>query len=425
MTTSNVAMIAKKSKSKTNTTPNHTNVPEKVKCRLCDYEDHILLEHLLEVHKVTEPASEYVDKYHAPLWSTYGLEKIKEQHSQDHEMQMLERPRQKVSLKDLFPNLPFEEDDTFKVFATRGEKTPILNEQYVFPAQPLVALLTKLEKKVRNRIWVAGPTGTGKTQFVLNAAAKLKAEVFRLNCDAHLKKSDVIGQWTLRTNAQGQNETFFQLGVLPQAMMQGVWLLADEFDTLRPDLANLFKPVLEDNPRLLIPEFGGKVIVAHPDFRFIATANTFGRGDDTGLYNSTMTQSRADMRRFNAFIKMDYLPEETEVQILKNMFSSKNASVDDREARAFVKVAGDIRAAFSAGRIDLPFSIDELINWVDTYCSSADLREAAKICFLNACAADVVVTIEAIINKYWGSSENEGPTAAALKTTDPNAGVTT
>jgi cobaltochelatase CobS len=194
-------------------------------------------------------------------------------------------------------------------------------------------------------------------------------------------------------------------------MMEGAWLIVDEIDTLRPDLMNLFKPALEDEARLLIPEYGGKIIIAHPDFRIIATANTFGRGDDTGLYVSTMTQSKADLRRFNCFIKMDYLPEKTEIEIVVKTFKGE---VTEKEALSFVKVANDIRAAYTAGKVDVPFSIDELLNWVDTWISVNDLHVAANLCFLNACAPDVVVAINAIIDQHW--DEGEEPA-------DPNAQV--
>lgn len=381
------------------------HLPEKVQCQMngCHHEAHILIEHLKVKHGIENPAAEYAVKYDAPLWSSYGLQKIKEQHQDDPDVAMVPRPRESMAIKELFPDLAKDKELSdkakFKVFSTATERTPPVDPNFVFLKEPLLAFLTFMERKDRNRIWIAGQTGTGKTQFVRNVCGKIKADMWRLPCDAHQKRADIIGTWTLRGN-----DMVFQYGILPQAMMSGSVLVLDEFDTFTPLLANIFKSVCEDYPTLVIPEYGGKPVKAHPDFRVVVTANTFGRGDDSGLYVSTMTQSRADMRRFNCFIEMPYLPEEKEVELI--LKHTEKYDVTEKEARGFVSVAKDIRAATKAGRIDVPFSVDELLNWVLTWLAVANVKEAASLCFLNACPEDVRVAVMAMIDTYFTDEDD-------------------
>ena len=50
------------------------------------------------------------------------------------------------------------------------------------------------------------------------------------------------------------------------------------------------------------------------------TANTWSRGDSSGLFTNTHTQSDADMRRFSGCIKLDYLSAEHEERMLAGYF---------------------------------------------------------------------------------------------------------
>ena len=75
----------------------------------------------------------------------------------------------------------------------------------------------------------------------------------------------------------------YEYGPLALAMRYGGICLVNELDMASPEVAAGLHGILDGSP-LCIPENGGELIIPHPMFRFVATANTNGAGDDTGLY---------------------------------------------------------------------------------------------------------------------------------------------
>src|SRR3546814_12309944 len=59
-----------------------------------------------------------------------------------------------------------------------------------------------------------------------------------------------------------------------------------------------------------------RVIRPNPWFRLFATANTIGLGDTTGLYHGTQQINQGQVDRWNIVTTLNYLPPETEVQIV-------------------------------------------------------------------------------------------------------------
>ena len=173
---------------------------DKVKCAVCGHEEHILIQHILRKHKL-EPVA-YMDKYpSAPLWSSYGYAKI-QKHNKAKAAAYTPRPRESVPMKQLFPDFGkfggMELTGTYDIFATPGPYTPTLDPNYVFPEEQTLDLLTILEKKQRNRPYIAGYSGTGKTQLVFNVAAICNAEVMEWNADSYQERSSLIGGWVVR-----------------------------------------------------------------------------------------------------------------------------------------------------------------------------------------------------------------------------------
>ena len=85
-------------------------------------------------------------------------------------------------------------------------------------------------------------------------------------------------------------------------------------DLLDPATAVGLNGIL-DGASLCLPMNGGEVIPPHPMFRFVATANTNGGSDDSGLYQSTLRQNLAFMDRFR-LCEIGYPEPEAELRIL-------------------------------------------------------------------------------------------------------------
>ncbi len=369
----------------------------KIKCLECAKQFHVLIPHLTKDHEMKP--SDYLKKHgdDTPLFSALGLQKFQEL-APESPLAMAPRPRKKVRFSALFPNFGVKDgvtyDDPYEIFATAGSRTPKLDERYVFPEETTMDICAIIEKAERNRVYISGWSGTGKTQLVVNLAAKVNAELLILNGDAFIQRSDLIGRFTVKGG-----EVIFVPGILIEAMQRGCWLLINEFDTLRPDVVNLLKPILEDPAYLPVLELGDKIVRAHPDFRVIATANTFARGDASGLFTNTHVQSDADVRRWSVRLKLDYLPVDEE----KNVLSQYFPVLSDKQITDFVTVGNKIRESFKKGDIDKTFSTAELVNWAENWTIlGSSVHRAARISFLNGLEPDVQHAISEMIGAVFG-----------------------
>lgn len=377
---------------------------DKVECKVCGFKSHILVQHINSQHTDLgeDPVIAYLDKYpDASLWSGYGLAMIRK-HSKA--AVTAPRPKKQVKIDTLFPDFARrkghkEMTGTLEIFEHPGPLTPEPREHYVFPIDQTLDILVILEKSARNRVYVKGWSGTGKTELIFALASKINAEVMEWNADAFQQRSSLIGQWTVK-----DGETVWDYGILPQAMKRGCILIINEIDTIDPLTLNLLKPVLEDPARLTILENGGETITAHPDFRIIATANTWARGDVTGMFVNTMVQSVADQRRWSAFVLLDYMNPADEEAMLHRYFTDLEAS----EPKAFVDVANKIRDAFKAGKIGKTISPAEVINWVENFLACGrGPHHAARLSFLNACEPSDAAAVEEMIVAVFGAERGE------------------
>lgn len=103
-------------------------------------------------------------------------------------------------------------------------------------------------------------------------------------------------------------------------------------------------------------------------FRFVATANTNGASDISGLYQGTLRQNLTFMDRF-WLCEVGYPEEATELALLSKVASDLPAEIRSR----MVNFASEVRAQFIgngddlsfADRIEVTFSTRTLLRWAD------------------------------------------------------------
>ena len=157
----------------------------------------------------------------------------------------------------------------------------------------------------------------------------------------------------------------FEDGPLTAAMRNGGIFLLNEIDLLDPSTAAGLNSIL-DGVGLTIPETGEHVS-PHFMFRFIATANSAGAGDETGLYQGVLRQNLAFMDRFT-LVEADYLPVKAELALIERLVPE--IPVDVREK--MVKFANMVRELFMGKDVkgvsdtvttDITLSTRTLLRW--------------------------------------------------------------
>jgi len=206
--------------------------------------------------------------------------------------------------------------------------------------------------------FVTGLSGNGKTEMIEQACAKTGRELFRVNITSETDEDDLLGGFRL---VNGQTVWFN--GPVVEAMNRGAILLLDEVD-LGSNKLMILQPVLEGKPVLL--KKINKVVRPEAGFNVLATANTKGRGDDTGKFNFTGILNEAFLERFQITLEQPYPHKGIEEKIL-----TKIAVVAGVEDAAFitnlVEWGSLIRKAFFDCSVEDLISTRRLIGIVRSY----------------------------------------------------------
>lgn len=230
------------------------------------------------------------------------------------------------------------------------EMVPQIDPNYVYNADVLKNVLMAVTLNIPLYVW--GHAGTGKTTVLEQACARTGRELIRVQHTVNTEESHIVGQWVAKDGS-----TEFSLGPLAEAMKYGWVYLADEYDFALPSVLSVYQPVLEGKA-LVIKEAdaANRVIKPHPNFRFIATGNTNGSGDETGLYQGTNIQNAANYDRFHMVIEVKYMDADKEVTVLE-----KQAGIKTADAKRMVEFATKVRENYATNKCSSPISPRTLI----------------------------------------------------------------
>lgn len=242
-------------------------------------------------------------------------------------------------------------------YAAATPYTPAIDTDYAFQESARDIICWFLYGN--DALYLTGPTGCGKTSGIKQIAARLNFPVFEVTGHGRLELADLLGHLSVDKGSMK-----FEYGPLALAMRYGGLFLFNELDLASPDIAAGLNTILDGSP-LCLAENGGELIEPHPMFRFAATGNTNGSGDDTGLYSGTLRQNLAFLDRFTV-CEVGYPSEETEISLLTRKFPDLPFSV----CSIMVSYANEIRKLFVGGdgvtqQIEVTFSTRSLIRWAD------------------------------------------------------------
>ena len=228
-----------------------------------------------------------------------------------------------------------------------------------------------VESKKFYPVFVSGLSGNGKTFMVEQACAQLKVECLRVNISPETDEDDLIGGFRL---IDGETKWFD--GPVVQAMKSGAVLILDEIDRGSNKLMCL-QGVLEGKG--LFVKKTGEFVEPVAGFNIIATANTKGKGDETGRYMAATILDDAFLERFPITVEQEYPDVKIETKILTKLFASLNIT-DKAFAENLVKWADIIRKTFEEGAIDELISTRRLSHIAEAYTIFNDKMEAIKYC---------------------------------------------
>jgi hypothetical protein len=234
---------------------------------------------------------------------------------------------------------------------------------------------TDIEKIISSKIffpvYVTGLSGNGKTMSIVQACAKLKRQILRINVTEETDELDLLGGTELVNG-----NTVYREGAVILAMRTGSVLLIDEGDLNNTKILCLM-PILEG--KAYLNKKTGEVVHPAEGFNIFITGNTKGKGSDDGRFVGTKVMNEAFLERFSITMEQEYPSAAIEKKIvMKNM--EQLGCADDGFATHLCTWAEIIRKAFDDGSINELISTRRLVHIVKTFSIFNDRKKAIELC---------------------------------------------
>ncbi|MGH2461880.1 MAG: AAA family ATPase [Chloroflexota bacterium] len=187
-------------------------------------------------------------------------------------------------------------------------------------------------------VFVAGPTGAGKSSLARTLAYLRRRPVVEVGFTGETAKTDLSAVRRLIAGV-----TRWQTQAFLEALAQGDVVIANEYNLAYPDVHSLLNGLFDKGARLALPD--GRVYRLHPEARVIATGFLDGPGVkplNEGVEN-----------RFGAIVGLSYPPIADEVAVIRFVAPAAHQATVERCVRLVDYcrrlVAGTVDPAALAG----------------------------------------------------------------------------
>lgn len=297
-------------------------------------------------------------------------------------------------MSELFPEHKMDVDFEVPYWEWEGVHpyVPQVDNHYIFRPELLARTLYAIV--TNKRMYLQGHTGTGKTTLIEQIAAHLNYPVIRVNMDSEITRMDLIGRDVLTTDEDGNTVSQFIDGILPRAMSNPCFLIVDEIDFVRPDVAYVMQAALEGNG-LRITEDGDRLVKPNPNMRMFATGNTVGQGDEFGMYQGARPQSLALLDRFQVWAKVDYLTDKERNDLVKRHYPM----LKDEDRNVICKYVTEHLTAFREASIVQPISPRGMLAIAEAFVLMKDLKQAVTMTTLDKANQEDRTTLNGIVSR--------------------------
>src|SRR5918912_900360 len=206
-----------------------------------------------------------------------------------------------------------------------------------------------LQKSYRSGLFVLiiGPKGTGKTTLVRRFTSQMKKNLDSVNFSLRTRECHLVGSRTL-----DKGEISFVEGVLVKSMRGSSILYLDELNAAEADVLLRLDEALDDRRQLVLKEAEGQIVNASSDWFVIATINPLSHVGTKELPPQLLS-------RFPIRLRLDYPPEETELQIINQHTKIDSSKIDD--VKRAIKLAKVLREAAALEELYYSPSLRETI----------------------------------------------------------------
>ena len=253
-----------------------------------------------------------------------------------------------------FLSLIPEEDELYVPFGNYKDVKQIIKSRLFYP------------------LFITGLSGNGKTHSVEQSCAQLKRDLVRVNITIETDQDDLIGGFRLVNG-----ETVWHDGPVVEAMRRGAVLLLDEIDLASNKILCL-QSILEGKGYYI--KKTGQWVHPAPGFNIIATANTKGRGCDSGKFIGTNVLNEAFLERFAVTFEQQYPTPAIEAKILTRNFVALGHNECLTLVENLTAWADIIRKTYADGGIEDVISTRRLINIARAIVIWGDTNKAIELC---------------------------------------------
>ena len=232
-------------------------------------------------------------------------------------------------------------------------------------------------------VWLAGPTGTGKSTLVEQAAAAMGLDFHPFS----------VGPADMRSALQGYMDANGNYWPTPLrlAFEHGGLFCLDEIDNASAACITALNAALANG----VASFPDGVVTKSPRFYTAATANTWGLGPDA-LYVGRSRLDFATLNRFPVKLYVDYDPRVDDAVALPYAIDGQEARV-----RGWIRYCQAVRARVNETRVEgIAVSPRDVASGARRLASGRDPEYVLSTGIFSSCSSDVRAQVDVGLTSY-------------------------